>query len=68
MPIRCGTPTGVGGLLDVVANPSYATSVGLVLYAHRVRANKLLSSVASTPWSKIWDRFRKMVNVSVHLA
>ncbi len=67
MPIRCGTPTGVGGLVDVVASPSYATSVGLVLYAHRVRANKLLSTPASAPWWKIWDRFRKMVNVSVCL-
>jgi cell division protein FtsA len=68
MPIRCGAPTGVGGLVDVVANPSYSTCVGLVLYAHRVRANKLLSNGASTPWSKLWDRFRKMVNVSVTLA
>jgi cell division protein FtsA len=67
MPIRCGTPTGVGGLVDVVGSPSYATSVGLVLYAHRVRANKLLSTGASAPWWKIWDRFRKMVNVSVCL-
>jgi cell division protein FtsA len=60
MPIRCGTPTGVGGLLDVVANPAYATSVGLVLYAHRVRANKLLSTGAAASWRKIWERFRKM--------
>jgi hypothetical protein len=38
--------------------------VGLVLYAHRVRANKLLSTHASGPWWRIWDRFRKLVNVS----
>lgn len=42
MPIRCGSPSGVGGLVDVVANPSYATGVGLVLYAHRSRTNRLL--------------------------
>ncbi|HEY7820334.1 MAG TPA: cell division protein FtsA [Vicinamibacteria bacterium] len=61
MPIRCGAPAGVGGLVDVIANPSYATSVGLVLYAHRVRANKLLSTTASPPWWRIWDRFRKII-------
>jgi cell division protein FtsA len=64
MPIRCGTPNGVGGLVDVVAQPSYATSVGLVLYAHRVRANRLLAANASGPWVKLWDRLRRLVNAS----
>lgn len=31
MPVRVGSPKGVGGLTDVVSNPSYATGVGLVL-------------------------------------
>ena len=38
LPIRRGFPTGVGGLADHVANPAYATAVGLVLYAERHRA------------------------------
>ena len=38
LPIRRGSPTGVGGLADHVANPAYATAVGLVLYAERHRA------------------------------
>ncbi|NOY91459.1 MAG: cell division protein FtsA [Deltaproteobacteria bacterium] len=33
VPVRRGAPTGVGGLLDVVRSPAYATSVGLVKYA-----------------------------------
>jgi cell division protein FtsA len=37
LPIRRGVPTGVGGLADHVANPSYATAVGLVRYAERHR-------------------------------
>ena len=65
MPIRCGTPSGVGGLVDVVANPSYATAVGLVLYAHHIRSNKLIPSSASGPWWKFWERFRRLVNVSI---
>ena len=37
LPIRRGSPTGVGGLADHVANPAYATAVGLVIYAERHR-------------------------------
>ena len=35
--IRRGSPAGVGGLADHVANPAYGTAVGLVLYAERHR-------------------------------
>ena len=35
MPVRVGYPTGVGGLVDVVNSPMYATGVGLVLYGAR---------------------------------
>ncbi len=32
MPVRRGVPGGIGGLMDVVRSPIYATGVGLVLY------------------------------------
>ncbi len=32
LPVRRGDPTGVGGLIDRVSTPDYATSVGLILY------------------------------------
>ncbi len=35
LPVRIGFPTGVGGLVDVVNSPAYATGVGLVLYGAR---------------------------------
>ncbi|MGA1875827.1 MAG: cell division protein FtsA [bacterium] len=35
LPVRVGTPTGVGGLADVVKSPEYATGVGLLLYGWR---------------------------------
>lgn len=39
LPVRRGAPTGVGGLLDVVRGPAYATGVGLVKYgAAKLRA------------------------------
>lgn len=32
LPVRLGNPRGVGGLVDDVLNPAYATAVGLLLY------------------------------------
>ena len=43
LPTRLGRPRGIGGLVDVVNNPMYATGVGLVVYGARNRnkaANK----------------------------
>ena len=44
LPVRHGTPGGVGGLSDVVRPPKYATGVGLVLFggqADRTRKFKM---------------------------
>ena len=35
LPIRRGSPVGVGGLADHVSSPAFATAVGLALYAQR---------------------------------
>ena len=35
LPTRLGRPQGIGGLVDVVNNPMYATGVGLVIYGAR---------------------------------
>lgn len=35
MPVRIGLPNGVDGLADTLANPAYATSVGLLHWAMR---------------------------------
>ena len=35
LPVRRGTPTDIGGLIDVVNSPIYATGVGLVKYGSR---------------------------------
>lgn len=39
LPVRLGQPRGVGGLVDVVKSPIYATGVGLVLYGSRDHEN-----------------------------
>ena len=33
MPVRIGGPEGIGGLKNMVAEPMYATGVGLVMYS-----------------------------------
>ena len=35
LPVRRGYPIGVGGLVDVVNNPIYATGVGLILHGYQ---------------------------------
>jgi len=40
LPTRLGTPTGIGGLVDVVNNPMYATGVGLVLSGAKNQSEK----------------------------
>jgi cell division protein FtsA len=38
MPVRRGSPQGVGGLTDVVRSPIYSTAVGLLLYGMKNRS------------------------------
>ena len=40
LPTRKGSPVGIGGLVDVVNNPVYATGVGLILYSHKYSKTK----------------------------
>ncbi len=41
LPIRRGAPTDVGGLVDHINDPSLATAVGLVAYAHGHRRDDI---------------------------
>ena len=35
MPVRIGSPQGVGGLMDQLGNPAFATPIGLLLWGAR---------------------------------
>ena len=35
LPVRIGIPKGIGGLIDVVSNPGYATAVGLMMMGYK---------------------------------
>ncbi|QGX03434.1 cell division protein FtsA [Beggiatoa leptomitoformis] len=47
MPVRIGYPRYVSGLVDVVRNPMHATGVGLLLFGHHHRHERM-SDIAST--------------------
>lgn len=43
LPVRRGDPGGIGGLVDRVSTPDYASAVGLVLYGHKLWKQRGLS-------------------------
>ncbi len=40
MPVRVGLPTNITGLIDDVENPTFATAVGLLIYANSFKSEK----------------------------
>ena len=68
LPVRTGGPTGIGGLRDVVSNPTCATAVGLIL--HAVSHEHVLQGVGGGGggvgvgrWSSVLDRMKdRMMN------
>jgi cell division protein FtsA len=38
LPVRRGIPIGIGGLVDLVSSPAFATGVGLALYGNKTRS------------------------------
>jgi cell division protein FtsA len=58
LPIRRGTPLGVGGLADHVNTPVFGTPVGLVMYAHRNRTPEESSWMTLGGLSYVTSRLR----------
>jgi len=59
LPVRRGDPVGVGGLVDRVSTPDYATAVGLLLYGYSV--------IKDTGFSKerkkgFWEKIKRIFN------
>lgn len=64
LPIRRGMPTKVGGLVDVVRSPAFATGVGLVMFgANQGHAIQLPSRTTETHngmIKRVWSRLAEM--------
>lgn len=58
MPVRLGLPSRVSGLGDVCDNPSYATSVGLLMHGYQNRVNKMPGMRFDSSAQGLWSRMR----------
>jgi cell division protein FtsA len=58
LPVRRGMPKGIGGLVDVVKSPMYATGVGLVLYGARHQDQKHFKIREDNIYRKVMDRMK----------
>jgi cell division protein FtsA len=57
LPVRLGVPQHVGGLVDVVRSPMYATGVGLLMYgAQQQQANQHFRARDENIYSKVKKR------------
>ncbi len=63
LPTRKGTPTKIGGLVDVVRSPAYATGVGLVMFgASQGKTIQLASRTEDRPgmFKRAWSRLAEI--------
>lgn len=58
MPVRIGIPQQVNGLPDVINNPIYATSVGLLLHGLKLQGPGTQEIVIGNGIKGIWSRMR----------
>jgi cell division protein FtsA len=60
IPARMGYPEGIGGLVEVVNKPMYATAVGLVLYgAKRSNGHKKFRIRDTNIFSRVTERMKR---------
>ena len=58
MPVRIGKPHQVSGLPEVINNPIYATSVGLLVYGMQQRQNQREVRLTEPNIKSLWSRMR----------
>ena len=59
LPVRRGMPRGIGGLVDVVKSPMYATGVGLVVYGARNLDRRMFRIREENVYRKVKGRMRE---------
>lgn len=59
LPVRRGVPKGIGGLVDVVRSPMYATGVGLVLMGSTSAESKRFKVKDRNIYSKVRGRMKE---------
>ncbi|MBP6909343.1 MAG: cell division protein FtsA [Candidatus Saccharicenans sp.] len=60
LPVRRGDPNYIGGLIDRVSTPDYATAVGLILYGYnQIQVRGFSRDKKKGLWTKIKDWFNE---------
>ncbi len=59
LPVRRGSPRGIGGLVDVVKSPMYATGVGLVIWGSKSQASSRFKVRDTNIYTKVKDRMKE---------
>jgi cell division protein FtsA len=59
LPVRRGIPRGIGGLVDVVKSPIYATGVGLVVYGAKNQDRRMFRIREENVYRKVRGRMRE---------
>jgi cell division protein FtsA len=59
LPVRRGMPRGIGGLVDVVKSPMYATGVGLVVYGAKNMDRRMFRIRDENVYKKVKGRMRE---------
>ena len=62
VPVRRGLPRDVGGLVDVVRNPKFATGVGLVEYGSTAADRSLFEEETEGMYGRLMGRVRQWVS------
>jgi len=61
LPVRRGIPVGIGGLVDLVHSPIYATGVGLVLYGSKHETQSRFKIGEANIFSKVTHRMKEWI-------
>ena len=62
LPVRRGIPIGIGGLVDLVHSPMYATGVGLVLYGSKHETQSKFKIGEANIFSKVTHRMKEWIS------
>lgn len=60
VPVRRGTPQNIGGLIDVVNSPQYATGVGLVIYGSQHKARSKFNVKEENIYGRVKTRMKEL--------
>ena len=62
VPVRIGEPNKIGGLKDIVKNPSYATGVGLIIFGSTKSSQTEFKNVQVKGFTAIFNRMKQWFN------